>query len=178
MVTACTQAADQLKALYKLFTSVDATQVEINPFGETPDGKGMDTIRCTQKTLTDTVPGMVGLWMMSMTWVIVLTSQMHDIVGWAWASTHAEHGVSSCMHMTVIRMWLSIVPTEYYTKCTYKYTAQELWVWLSLVPRLPPKIWEEAWERRLVEAVHRHVTDGLYVAAHWYSTPCALQDVH
>ena len=67
MVTACTQAADQLKALYKLFTSVDATQVEINPFGETPDGKGLDTIRCTQKTLTDTVPGMVGLWMMSMT---------------------------------------------------------------------------------------------------------------
>jgi len=33
------EAADQLKALYKLFTSVDATQVEINPFGETPDGK-------------------------------------------------------------------------------------------------------------------------------------------
>lgn len=35
-----TQAANQFKALYNLFTKVDATQVEINPFGETPDGKG------------------------------------------------------------------------------------------------------------------------------------------
>ena len=35
-----TQAANQVKALYNLFTKVDATQVEINPFGETPDGKG------------------------------------------------------------------------------------------------------------------------------------------
>ena len=38
--THCTQAANQVKALYNLFTKVDATQVEINPFGETPDGKG------------------------------------------------------------------------------------------------------------------------------------------
>ena len=34
------QAAEQIKLLYKLFLKVDATQVEINPFGETPDGKG------------------------------------------------------------------------------------------------------------------------------------------
>ena len=40
LVTAHTQAANQVKALYNLFTKVDATQVEINPFGETPDGKG------------------------------------------------------------------------------------------------------------------------------------------
>ncbi|CAH3193786.1 unnamed protein product [Porites evermanni] len=33
------QAAEQIKLLYKLFLKVDATQVEINPFGETPDGK-------------------------------------------------------------------------------------------------------------------------------------------
>ncbi|KAL9959399.1 hypothetical protein ACROYT_G032721 [Oculina patagonica] len=33
------QAAEQIKALYELFLKVDATQVEINPFGETPDGK-------------------------------------------------------------------------------------------------------------------------------------------
>ncbi|XP_078732753.1 succinate--CoA ligase [GDP-forming] subunit beta, mitochondrial [Lampetra fluviatilis] len=33
------QAAEQIKKLYKLFLSVDATQVEINPFGETPDGQ-------------------------------------------------------------------------------------------------------------------------------------------
>jgi len=33
-------AADQVKALYKMFCEVDATQVEINPFGETPDGRG------------------------------------------------------------------------------------------------------------------------------------------
>ena len=33
-------AADQIKKLYELFMKVDATQVEINPFGETPDGRG------------------------------------------------------------------------------------------------------------------------------------------
>ncbi|XP_068759085.1 succinate--CoA ligase [GDP-forming] subunit beta, mitochondrial-like [Montipora capricornis] len=33
------EAAEQIKLLYKLFLKVDATQVEINPFGETPDGK-------------------------------------------------------------------------------------------------------------------------------------------
>ncbi|XP_076337556.1 succinate--CoA ligase [GDP-forming] subunit beta, mitochondrial-like isoform X2 [Tachypleus tridentatus] len=32
------QAANQIKKLYELFLKVDATQVEINPFGETPDG--------------------------------------------------------------------------------------------------------------------------------------------
>ena len=39
------QAAEQIKALYKLFLKVDATQVEINPFGETPDGKGLQHFR-------------------------------------------------------------------------------------------------------------------------------------
>ena len=34
-------AADQVKALYQMFCAVDATQVEINPFGETPDGRGI-----------------------------------------------------------------------------------------------------------------------------------------
>ncbi|ELT87747.1 hypothetical protein CAPTEDRAFT_162465 [Capitella teleta] len=34
-----TEAAEQIKALYKLFLKVDATQVEINPFGETPQGE-------------------------------------------------------------------------------------------------------------------------------------------
>ncbi|XP_071808182.1 succinate--CoA ligase [GDP-forming] subunit beta, mitochondrial-like [Asterias amurensis] len=33
------EAAGQLQNLYQLFLGVDATQVEINPFGETPDGK-------------------------------------------------------------------------------------------------------------------------------------------
>ncbi|KAK7489681.1 hypothetical protein BaRGS_00019076 [Batillaria attramentaria] len=33
------QAAEEIKKLYKLFLTVDATQVEINPFGETPDGR-------------------------------------------------------------------------------------------------------------------------------------------
>ncbi|XP_054751618.2 succinate--CoA ligase [GDP-forming] subunit beta, mitochondrial-like [Lytechinus pictus] len=32
-------AADQIKNLYKLFLGVDATQVEVNPFGETDDGR-------------------------------------------------------------------------------------------------------------------------------------------
>lgn len=32
-------AAEQIKLLYKLFLKVDATQIEINPFGETPDGQ-------------------------------------------------------------------------------------------------------------------------------------------
>ena len=35
------EAAKQVQLLYKMFCAVDATQVEINPFGETPDGKGM-----------------------------------------------------------------------------------------------------------------------------------------
>ncbi|CAH1783137.1 unnamed protein product [Owenia fusiformis] len=34
-----TEAAKQIIQLYKLFMKVDATQVEINPFGETPDGE-------------------------------------------------------------------------------------------------------------------------------------------
>ena len=34
------KAADQIKKLYKLFINVDATQVEINPLGETPTGDG------------------------------------------------------------------------------------------------------------------------------------------
>lgn len=33
------QAADQIKKMYNFFLSVDATQVEINPFGETPQGE-------------------------------------------------------------------------------------------------------------------------------------------
>lgn len=33
------EATRQIKALYEMFTKVDATQVEINPFGETPDGQ-------------------------------------------------------------------------------------------------------------------------------------------
>lgn len=33
-------AAEQIVRLYDLFLNVDATQVEINPFGETPDGRG------------------------------------------------------------------------------------------------------------------------------------------
>jgi succinyl-CoA synthetase beta subunit len=35
------QAADQIKGLYNMFVKVDASQIEINPFGETPDGRGM-----------------------------------------------------------------------------------------------------------------------------------------
>ena len=34
-------AAEQIKRLYALFLKVDATQIEINPFGETPDGQGI-----------------------------------------------------------------------------------------------------------------------------------------
>lgn len=34
------QAADQIKRLYDLFLKVDATQVEVNPLGETPEGQG------------------------------------------------------------------------------------------------------------------------------------------
>ncbi|XP_042785863.1 succinate--CoA ligase [GDP-forming] subunit beta, mitochondrial isoform X3 [Panthera leo] len=33
------QAADQIKKLYNLFLKIDATQVEVNPFGETPGGQ-------------------------------------------------------------------------------------------------------------------------------------------
>lgn len=34
------QAADQITKLYHLFLKIDATQVEVNPFGETPEGQG------------------------------------------------------------------------------------------------------------------------------------------
>ena len=34
------KAADQIIKLYKLFCKLDCTQLEINPFGETPDGRG------------------------------------------------------------------------------------------------------------------------------------------
>jgi len=37
---AAIEAANQIKRLYELFVKVDATQIEINPFGETSDGKG------------------------------------------------------------------------------------------------------------------------------------------
>ncbi len=33
-------AAQQIKKLYQLFCKVDATQIEINPLVETPDGSG------------------------------------------------------------------------------------------------------------------------------------------
>ncbi|XP_015496591.1 succinate--CoA ligase [GDP-forming] subunit beta, mitochondrial isoform X2 [Parus major] len=33
------KAADQIKKLYNLFLKIDATQVEVNPFGETPEGQ-------------------------------------------------------------------------------------------------------------------------------------------
>ena len=36
------QAAGQIKSLYQLFCGVDATQVEINPLGETSEGKGQN----------------------------------------------------------------------------------------------------------------------------------------
>ena len=35
------QAAEEIKKLYQLFLKVDATQIEINPLGETKDGRGM-----------------------------------------------------------------------------------------------------------------------------------------
>lgn len=35
------QAADQIRKLYKMFVDVDATQIEVNPFGETDDGRGI-----------------------------------------------------------------------------------------------------------------------------------------
>ena len=38
------EAAKQVQLLYKMFCAVDATQVEINPFGETPDGRGMHMV--------------------------------------------------------------------------------------------------------------------------------------
>ena len=35
------EAAEQIERLYDLFLKVDATQVEINPFVEQPDGRGI-----------------------------------------------------------------------------------------------------------------------------------------
>jgi len=44
-------AANQVKALYQMFCAVDATQVEINPFGETPDGRGIHVSVLQKKPL-------------------------------------------------------------------------------------------------------------------------------
>lgn len=41
------EAAKQVKSLYNMFCAVDTTQVEINPFGETPDGRGMCITYCS-----------------------------------------------------------------------------------------------------------------------------------
>lgn len=38
-------AIEQIMRLYGLFTDVDATQVEINPLAETPDGKGATCVK-------------------------------------------------------------------------------------------------------------------------------------
>lgn len=38
-------AIEQIMRLYGLFTDVDATQVEINPLAETPDGKGTTCVK-------------------------------------------------------------------------------------------------------------------------------------
>ncbi len=46
------QAADQIKRLYDLFLKVDATQVEVNPLGETPEGQGK-TYVCVRAWMTD-----------------------------------------------------------------------------------------------------------------------------
>lgn len=35
------QAAEQLRCLYNLFLDLDCTQVEVNPFAETPEGLSM-----------------------------------------------------------------------------------------------------------------------------------------
>jgi succinyl-CoA synthetase beta subunit len=35
------KAAEQIIKLYKLFRKLDCTQLEINPFGETPDHRGI-----------------------------------------------------------------------------------------------------------------------------------------
>ena len=44
-------AAEQIRSLYNLFVSVDATQVEINPFGETPDGRGNQSCGSLRKAI-------------------------------------------------------------------------------------------------------------------------------
>ena len=35
------KASEQIVKLYKLFRKLDCTQLEINPFGETPDHRGI-----------------------------------------------------------------------------------------------------------------------------------------
>jgi succinyl-CoA synthetase beta subunit len=35
------KAINEMIRLYKMFIEIDATQVEVNPFGETTDGRGM-----------------------------------------------------------------------------------------------------------------------------------------
>ena len=83
--------------------------------------------------------------------------RMPDIVGWAWASACVKHGLSNCMNMTYRNVTEHNI-TSGHTKCTYKNTAQELWVWLAGA------------------VYNRNVKNGLYIhvaAAHWCSTICS-----
>lgn len=41
------EASEQMQNLYELFLDVDATQVEINPFGLTPQNQGKIVLNCT-----------------------------------------------------------------------------------------------------------------------------------
>lgn len=38
------QAADEMSKIYRLFVELDCTQVEINPFAQTPEGRGASSL--------------------------------------------------------------------------------------------------------------------------------------
>ena len=44
---AVAEASEQMQNLYELFVDVDATQVEINPFGLTPQNQGTEKEKAT-----------------------------------------------------------------------------------------------------------------------------------
>ena len=90
-------------------------------------------------------------------WHYIITSGMYDILGWAWASACAKHGVVACT-WHVIRMWLSIKPqaTVYEPKSTDMHNTES-----------GSGMVQQACHARCVWLLH----------AHGSSTPCALQDV-
>lgn len=45
------KASEQIVKLYKLFRKLDCVQLEINPFAETPDGRGIYQARIERKDL-------------------------------------------------------------------------------------------------------------------------------
>lgn len=79
----------------------------------------------------------INLYIVLLAKVRTRTRGMHDIVGWTRANTctRTKH-VSSCMHMTVIRMWLRLWATEWCQKYKHMHNTRMVFGLLLLASAL------------------------------------------